>query len=64
MTKEKKPRGRPPAPNPASALLPQVRVTPAKLQEYKQTANESGKTLSEWVRDCLDEGVIQAQRQK
>jgi len=52
-----RPRGRPQSDNPASVTLPRVRVTPDKLAAYKQSADQSGKTFSVWIRDVLDKAA-------
>jgi len=56
----KKKRGRPRgsvSDNPASVTIPRVRVTPEQLAAYKQSADQSGKTFSVWIRDVLDKAV-------
>jgi len=55
MTEEELKRmGRPRVDNPASARLPSIRITPDKLEAYKDAAVKKDIKLSEWVRDALD----------
>ena len=49
--------GRPTTTNPATQRLPVVRVTPAKLDEYRNIATRMGVSISEWVRVNLDVGA-------
>ena len=49
--------GRPPIENPATEKLPMVRVTPEKLQGYKDKAKQEEKSFSEWVRCALDKAL-------
>jgi predicted HicB family RNase H-like nuclease len=53
MTKPKKPRGRPPAKDPASVRI-NVRVTPAERERYKDTARKVGVSLSVWLKALAD----------
>ncbi len=46
--------GRPKTNNPANARLPVVRITPVKLDVYRQAAQDRGVSISEWVRVSLD----------
>lgn len=59
-TEIKKRRGRPTgyrSTNPADKTLPKVRVTLDQLDSYKNCADTSGKSLSAWIRDKLDDAV-------
>lgn len=52
----KRKRGRPEgyrAENPLNERLA-VNITSEQLKRYKQIANKEKKSLSKWVRDCLD----------
>lgn len=53
----KKKRGGQPKDNPASAKLGPFRVTPDKLQAYKNKAEEEEKSFSDWVRCALDRAL-------
>lgn len=56
----KKRRGRPVGSKiekPASATLPRVRITPEKLNEYKEASVNNGLTFSDWIRQALDREV-------
>jgi len=55
-------RGRPKSDNPASVTLPRVRVTPEQLERYKQSALDSDKSFSEWIREALDKASANAAR--
>lgn len=58
MSKQaKKKRGGQPKDNPANAKLGPFRVTPDKLQEYKDKAQQEEKSFSEWVREALDRAL-------
>lgn len=58
MKKETQKRlGRPPKHNPASVVIPPVRVTPDKLEAYKKAAEKEGLSFSAWVRGKLDKGL-------
>lgn len=56
-SKKSKKMGRPPVENPATERLPMVRVTPEKLQSYREKAKQEGKSFSEWVRCALDKAL-------
>ena len=59
MTERKK-RGRPKGSvidNPASEALPRIRVKPGQLESYNKAAQAGEKSLSAWVRDCLDQAA-------
>lgn len=49
--------GRPKKDNPATAIVPNIRVTIDRLEAYKSAAKGADKSLSQWVRDCLDDKV-------
>lgn len=40
--------------NTADQQLPRIRVTQAQLDAYRAKSEETGKTLSGWVKDTLD----------
>lgn len=53
MTKAKRPRGRPPAKDPASVRI-NVRVTPGERERYKDAAKRAGVPLSVWLKALAD----------
>ena len=53
MTTKKKRMGRPPLENPASAILPHIRVRPEELEGYRAAAGKKEMKLSAWVRSVL-----------
>ena len=53
----KKKRGGQPKENPANAKLGPFRVTPDKLEAYKEKAKQDGKSFSAWVRAALDRAL-------
>ena len=58
-TESKRPRGRPKgyrAENPASERLI-VRITQEQMEGYRSAADNSGASLSEWVRAALDKAA-------
>lgn len=57
---KKRPRGRPPAKVKASARLPVVQVTNEQLSAYRATAEAKGVSFSQWVRDNLDQAVLES----
>jgi predicted DNA binding CopG/RHH family protein len=57
MRKTSKQKGRPRSNNPATARLPNIRVTPDKLREYRDKARQEGVTFSEWVRTALERAL-------
>lgn len=57
---KKRPRGRPPAKVKASARLPVVQVTNEQLSAYRAAAEAAGVTFSQWVRDNLDQAVLES----
>jgi len=53
---KKRPVGRPQgsvSANPASKVLPMIRITPKDLVAFKRTAKKSKMKFSEWVRETL-----------
>jgi len=55
--RKQKKMGRPTIESGYTAQLPRIRVSPLKLNEYKQKAKDSKKSLSHWVRDTLDKEI-------
>jgi hypothetical protein len=53
MDKPKRPRGRPPIDNPATARV-EFRCTPQEKREYRRKAKPKG--LSEWLKGLADKG--------
>ncbi len=56
----KKKMGRPigyRAENPKNQPMPKVMLTESQLNAYKAASKASGKTFSEWVRNCLDNNL-------
>ena len=45
--------GRPPTENPATKVIPPIRVHQEELDEYKAAAKRKNLTLSAWVRKVL-----------
>lgn len=62
MNTAKKKMGRPPIANPANKILPNIRVTPDKLNEYRQAAESAGLKFAAWARRALDKAVQAARR--
>ena len=57
---KKRPRGRPRGStieNPASEMLPRVRITPKQLTNYKRKAKKAKLKFSEWARTVLDKAL-------
>lgn len=57
MLKQKKKLGPPFSENPASKVIPPIRVRPEELETYRAAAKKKGQTLSAWVRETLGKAV-------
>jgi molecular chaperone DnaK (HSP70) len=53
MEKLKRPRGRPPIPDPATARI-DLRVTPAEKAKYQRAADRAKVALSAWLKALAD----------
>jgi hypothetical protein len=53
MEQPKRPRGRPPAADPATEQI-HVRVTPAEKDKYLRAARRAGVALSAWLKAIAD----------
>lgn len=49
----KRPRGRPPIPDPASVRI-NLRVTPAEREKYRAAAKRDRATLTAWIKALCD----------
>ena len=56
-TESKRPRGRPASTNPASVVLPPIRVTPDQAIRYRAAAKRSGRSLSAWIKWLADDNA-------
>ena len=50
-------RGRPVSTNPASVVLPPIRVTPEQSPRYRAAASRAGKSLSAWIKLVADKNA-------
>lgn len=50
-------RGRPASTNPASVVLPPIRVTPEQSLRYRAAATRDGKSLSAWIKLIADKNA-------
>jgi hypothetical protein len=50
---EKRPRGRPPATDPATERV-EIRVTPAEKAKYREAARKARATLTAWLKALAD----------
>jgi hypothetical protein len=53
----KRPRGRPVSINPASVVLPPIRVTPDQAIRYRTAAKRAGRSLSAWIKWLADDNA-------